>query len=107
MIENTKSYELLTDSARPLRAFFRKQLEGKALITTSTSKRFRREFCTHGLVLSSFGEILFEGDISTAIDWADQNLPKSDDESSDDNSFDMSRKFQNDESSVDSDDDYL
>ena len=107
LIENTKSYALLTDSARPLRAFFRKQLEGKALITTSTSKRFRREFCTHGLVLSSFGEILFEGDISTAIDWADQNLLKSDDESSDDNLFDMSRKFENDESSADSDDDYL
>ena len=106
LVEKTKSYALLTDTARPLRDLFRRQLEGKALITTSSSKRFRREFCTDGLVLGSCGQILFEGEISTALEWADQNLEPSEDTGSDDDSFEMGSEFQNKESSGDSDDDF-
>ena len=106
LVEKTKSYALLADSARPLRDLFRRQIEGKTLITTSTSKRFRREFCTDGLVLGSCCQILFEGEISTALEWADQNLELSEDTGSDDDSFEMGSELQNNELSGGSDDDF-
>ena len=106
LVERVKSYALLTDVARPLRDLFRRQLEGKTLITTSSSKRFRREFCDHGIVLDSSGQILFEGEISTALDWSEQNLESSEEAELVDDSFEMGSEFQNKESSGDSDDDF-
>ena len=106
LVEKVKSYALLTDVARPLRDLFRRQLEGKTLITTSSSKRFRREFCDHGLVLGSNGQILFEGEISTALEWSEQNLESSEEAELVDDSFEMGSEFQNKESSGDSDDDF-
>ena len=97
LIEKSKALALLSDSSRPLRALFRRQIEGKTLITTSTSKRFRREFCTDGLVLGSCGQILFAGELSKAVQWADQNLGDSETIESDDESFEMGLQFQNDE----------
>ena len=108
-IEKSKSYALLADSARQLRALFRKQLEGKSLITTSTSKRFRREFCTDGVVLDPCGQILFSGEISKALEWADQNLEPFEEKESDSDSFEIGLKYQNSdspESSADSEDDF-
>ena len=106
LIEKSKALTLLSDSSRPLRALFRRQIEGKTLVTTSTSKRFRREFCTDGLVLGAFGEILFSGDLSAAVEWADHNLEPSEEASSNDEPFEMDLRFQNDESSVDLGDDF-
>ena len=105
-IEKSKSYALLADNARQLRTLFRKQLEGKSLITTTTSKRFRREFCTDGIVLDSCGQILFVGEISKALEWADQNLEPSEEKGSDRDSFEIGLKYQNSDSSADSDDDF-
>ena len=106
LIEKSKALTLLSDSSRPLRALFRRQIEGKTLLTTSTSKRFLREFCTEGLVLGTYGEILFSGDLSAAVEWADQNLQPSGTEESNDEPFEMGSQFKNDESSVDADDDF-
>ena len=107
VIEQSKSLALMSASAQSLRHLFLKQLEGKTLITTSVNKRFRREFCTDGLVLGSSGEILFAGEISAATQWADQNLELFREVESDNESFSMDSKFQNNDSSSDSDDDYL
>ena len=107
LIEQSKSVALMSASAHALRPLFLKQLEGKTLITTSANKRFRREFCADGLVLGSSGEILFAGEISAATQWADQNLESSREVESDNESFSMDSKFQNNDSSSDSDDDYL
>jgi capsular polysaccharide transport system ATP-binding protein len=106
LIEKSKALTLLSDSSRPLRALFRRQIEGKTLLTTSTSKRFLREFCTDGLVLGTHGEILFSGDLSTAVEWADQNLQPSGTEESNNEPFEMGSQFKNDESSVDLGDDF-
>ena len=106
LIEKSKALVLLSDSARPLRALFRRQIEGKTLLTTSTSKRFRRGFCSDGLVLGNCGQILFAGEISAALEWADQNLEPSEEASSNDEPFEMDSRYQNDESSVDLGDDF-
>ena len=107
LIEQSKSVALMSASAQSLRHLFLKQLEGKTLITTSVNKRFRREFCADGLVLGSSGEILFAGEISAATQWADQNLELFREVESDGESFAMDSRFQNNDSSSDSDDDYL
>ena len=107
LIEQSKSVALMSASAQYLRHLFLKQLEGKTLITTSVNKRFRREFCADGLVLGSSGEILFAGEISAATQWADQNLELFREVESDGESFAMDSRFQNNDSSSDSDDDYL
>ena len=107
LIEQSKSVALMSASAQSLRHLFLKQLEGKTLITTSVNKRFRREFCADGLVLGSSGEILFAGEISAATQWADQNLELFREVESDGESFAMDSRFQNNDSSGDSDDDYL
>lgn len=106
LIEKTKALALLSDSSRSLRALFRRQIEGKTLLTTSTSKRFRREFCTDGLVLGNCGEILFAGEISASLEWADKNLKASEEVLSNHESFDMSSQFQNNDSSFDTDEDF-
>ena len=77
LITRSSSHMLMSSAAKPLRALFRKQIEDKAIIATSTSGRFRREFCTEGLVLGPLGQILFTGKLSKAIEWADQNLESS------------------------------
>ena len=107
LIEQSKSVALMSASAQSLRHLFLKQLEGKTLITTSVNKRFRREFCADGLVLGSSGEILFAGEISAATQWADQNLELFREVELDGESFAMDSRFQNNDSSSDSDDDYL
>tara|TARA_B100000674_G_scaffold497299_1_gene530514 strand:+ start:198 stop:1028 length:831 start_codon:yes stop_codon:yes gene_type:complete len=106
LIEQSKSVALMSASSQSLRHLFLKQLEGKTLITTSVNKRFRREFCTDGLVLGAYGEILFSGGLSAAVEWADQNLQSSETASSNDEPFEMGSQFKNDESSVDADDDF-
>ena len=97
LIEKSKALTLLSDSYRPLRALFRRQIEGKTLITTSTSKRFLREFCSDGLVLGPCGQILFAGELSKAVQWADQNLGDSETIESGDASYEMDLQFRNDE----------
>ena len=97
LIDQSKSVDLMSAPASPLRALFSRQIEGKSLITTSVNKRFRREFCTDGLVLGSRGEILFAGALSDASQWANQNLEKSGEMGSSDESFSMDSRFQNDD----------
>ena len=106
LINKSKSFALMSKAAEPLRVFFRRQIEGKSLITTSTNKAFRSEFCTDGLVLDSFGQILFSGDLAEAVQWADQNLEAPAVVESDDDLFEMGSKFKNSESSGDSFDDF-
>ena len=95
----------MSTSAKPLRTLFRKQIEGKTIIATSTSSRFRREFCTDGLVLGSLGQVLFTGELSEAIEWADRNLKASEASELDDDQFDMGSYFKNSESYDDGADD--
>ena len=52
---------LMSKFAKPLRPFLLNQLEAKTLVSTSANKSFQREFCTDGLVLGVFGELLFSG----------------------------------------------
>jgi len=92
---------LMSRTAKPLRALLLKQLEGKSLLTTSTNSRFRREFCTEGLVLGSLGEILFFGELSDAIHWADNNLEARDISGSDEDQFDIGLNLVNSESETD------
>ena len=106
LINKSKSFALMSKAAEPLRVLFRRQIEGKSLITTSTSKAFRSEFCTDGLVLDSFGQILFSGDLAEAVQWADQNLEAPAVVESDDDLFEMGSKFKNSETSGDSFDDF-
>ena len=96
----------MSRAAKPLRALLQSQLEGKTLLTTSTNSRFRREFCTDGLVLGSFGEILFAGGLLEAIQWADQNLDKSEMSESDDDQLELGMDLRNSESSDDQADDF-
>ena len=106
LITKSSSYTLMSSAAKPLRALFRKQIEGKAIIATSTSGRFRREFCTEGLVLGSFGQILFAGELAEAVEWADQNLKASEGSDSDDDQFEMGLDLRNVDSYDGSDDDF-
>ena len=105
LITKSSSNALMSTSAKPLRALFRKQIEGKTIIATSTSSRFRREFCTDGLVLGSLGQVLFTGELSEAIEWADRNLKASEASELDDDQFDMGSYFKNSESYDDGADD--
>lgn len=105
LIDKPKSFALMSKAAEPLRVLFRRQIEGKSLITTSTNKAFRSEFCTDGLVLDSFGQILFSGDLAAAVQWADQNLEAPTVVESDDELFEMGSKFKNSESPDESFDD--
>ena len=98
LITKSSSSALMSTSAKPLRTLFRKQIEGKTIIATSTSSRFRREFCTDGLVLGSLGQVLFTGELSEAIEWADRNLKASEASELDDDQFDMGSYFKNSES---------
>ena len=102
----SKTKFLMSRAAKPLRALLQRQLEGKTLLTTSTNSRFRREFCTDGLVLGPFGEILFAGGLSEAIQWADQNLEKSEISESDDEQLELGMDLRNLESSDDQADDF-
>ena len=102
----SKTKFLMSRTAKPLRALLQRQLEGKTLLTTSTNSRFRREFCTDGLVLGPFGEILFAGGLSEAIQWADQNLEKSELSGSDDEQLELGMELRNSESADDQSDDF-
>ena len=105
LISRTKY--LMSRPAKPLRSLLLKQLEGKALIATSPNIRFRREFCTHGLVLGSLGQILFAGELFDAVEWADQNLETSDIPISDEDYFEMGLSLRNSESSDGQSDDII
>lgn len=107
LITKASSSMLMSTSAKPLRPLFRKQIEGKAIIATSTSGRFRREFCTEGLVLGSLGQILFAGELSEAIQWSDQNLEASEMAGSDDDQYELGSHLRNSETSDDQDDDFV
>ncbi len=106
LVTRSSSHILMSSAAKPLRALFRKQIEDKAIIATSTSGRFRREFCTEGLVLGSCGQILFAGELSEAVQWADQNLKASEPSDSDDDQFEMGLELQNSDSYDGSDDEF-
>ena len=96
----------MSKTAKPLRAALKRQLEGKTLLATSTNSRFRREFCTDGLVLGSGGEILFSGGLAESIQWADENLETSAVSESDDEQLEMGMNLRNAESSDDQADDF-
>ena len=106
LVNKSSSFALMSNSAKPLRALFRKQIEGKTIIATSTIGRFRREFCTEGLVLGSLGQILFTGELSEAVQWADQNLKASEPSGVDDDQLEMGLSLQNSDSDDGSDDDF-
>ena len=57
-------------------------------------------------MLGSFGEILFAGGLSEAIQWADQNLEKSEISESDDEQLELGMDLRNSESSNDQADDF-
>ena len=103
LISNTRF--LMSRHAKPLRSLLLKQLEGKTLLATASSNRFRSEFCTDGLVLGSLGQILFAGGISESIEWADQYLEASDASESDDDQLVMGQNLLNLESTDDGFDD--
>ena len=81
--------------AKPLRDPFLRQLEGKTVIATSSNGRFRREFCKEGLVLGPLGQILFLGELSEAIEWADKNLEASEVSDSEEDQLEMGLDLQN------------
>ena len=74
---------------------------------TSVNKSFQREFCTDGLVLGVFGEILFSGGLDESIRWADQNLEASNSADSDDERFGTGLNLLNSDSSDDGTDDFI
>ena len=96
----------MSKSAKPLRAPLQRQLEGKTLLATSTNGRFRRQFCTDGLVLGSFGEILFSGGIEESIQWADQNLEATEVTEIEEDQLEMGLNLRNSDSSDDQVDDF-
>lgn len=98
---------LMSKSAKPLRPFLHNQLESKTLVSTSANKSFQREFCTDGLVLGEFGELLFSGGLDEAIRWADQNLEVSNSADSDDEQFGTGLNLLNLDSSDDGADDFI
>ena len=102
-----KTKFLMSRAAKPLRELLLKQLEGKTLFATSTNSRFRREFCTDGLVVGPLGQILFAGGLAEAVKWADQNLEDSDVSESDDKQFEMGLNLMNSESPDDQGDDFF
>ena len=102
-----KTNYLMSKVAKPLRELLLIQLEGKTLFSTSTNVQFQREFCTEGLVLGSLGQILFAGGLAEAIEWADQNLERSDTSESDDDRFELDSSFSNLESADDAMDDFV
>ena len=97
---------LMSRLAKPLREILLKQLEGKTLISTSTSRAFHQEFCTDGLVLGPLGQVLFWGPLAESVHWADQNLGTHDVSDSDDENLEIDLKFVNSESADDHDDDF-
>ena len=95
---------LMSSAAGELRSLLLTQLEGKTLLSTSTSLQFQSEFCAEGLVLGALGQILFTGKLSKAIEWADQNLESS---SFCDDDFEVTKILSNVESYGDQDDDFI
>ena len=93
LISRTKY--LMSKAARPLRELLQLQLEGKTLLSTSPSNKFRREFCTSGLVLGPRGEVLFQGELEESIQWADVNLGAVEVSESDEESFSLEGDFKN------------
>ena len=96
-----KTKYLMSKAAKPLRKLLLRQVEGKALVATSTSSRFLREFCTGGLVLGGLGEILFAGGLSESMQWARENLDNFDASGPEDDQFDVGLNLSNLESSDD------
>ena len=92
---------LMSKDAKALRPLLSRQLEGKALLSTSPSIRFQKEFCTEGLVLGSRGQLLFLGGLLEARQWAEKNFRGSVDSDSEDDSFNENIIFKNEESSSD------
>ena len=92
-----KTRYLMSKPAKPLRELLLNQLKGKMLFATSTNVQFQREFCTDGLVLGSFGQILFAGPIADVIKWSDDNLGGADVSESEDESFEMNLNLSNSE----------
>ena len=86
---------IMSKSAKPLRELLHLQLEGKTLLSTSSSNRFRREFCNSGLVLGPLGELLFRGELEESIQWAEKNLGVDDVGESEDEQFSLDSDFQN------------
>ena len=92
----------MSRDAKVLKMLLLKQLEGKTLLTTSTSNRVRQEFCTDGIVLGSSGQLLFAGGLSEAIQWSEQNLKVSNVSESEEDKLKIDLMFSNSDSSIDS-----
>ena len=99
LIQNTRF--LNSGKAETLRSLLLKQVEGKFLISTSTNKDFQKDFCTEGLVVGPLGQILFFGELSDAIDWADQNLESSNVIESEDEKFEIGLNLDNNDTRED------
>ena len=103
----SKTRFLMSKTAKSLRGLLLKQIEGKILISTSSNIRFQREFCSEGLVLGSLGQILFAGELSDALEWADQNLEASNVSDSEDEMSDIGLDLSNTELSDDPSGDFF
>lgn len=101
-----KTKYLMSKAAKPLRQLLLKQLEGKSLLAISSNSRFRREFCTDGMVLSPLGEILFAGNLEESIQWAEENLEAVDNSDVEDDQFALGLNLRNSDSDDDQNDDF-
>ncbi|BEV36634.1 hypothetical protein CREGCYN_14460 [Synechococcus sp. M16CYN] len=88
LIPNTQY--LMSEHANLLRPLFSKQLKDKALITTSIDSNFRHKYCNKGMIISSLGEIVFEGNLKEAIKLDNLTMP-----SFNDNQLEFSNNFKN------------
>ena len=102
----SKTKYLMSKAAKPLRQLLLKQLEGKSLLAISSNSRFRREFCTDGMVLSPLGEILFAGGLEESIKWSVENLESVDDSDPEDDQYSLELSLRNLDSSDDQNDDF-
>ena len=92
----------MSKDASSLRILLLKQLEGKSFFTTSTNRRFQKDFCTDGLVLGSLGEVLFAGSLSEAIEWSEKNIQSSSASDAEEEEFEIDSIFSNSESADES-----
>jgi len=93
---------LMSKDASSLRILLLKQLEGKSFFTTSTNRRFQKDFCTDGLVLGSLGEVLFAGSLSEAIEWSEKNIQTPSASDAEEEEFEIDSMFSNSESADES-----
>ena len=89
----------MSKPAKLLKELLLRQIKGKMLFSTSANVQFQREFCTDGLVLGPLGQILFLGPLADAIQWAEQNLERSNVLESEEDAFEVKLNLSNSDAS--------